>query len=297
MLLKFLRRTAAAAALLLSPAAFGQAPVTTTDADPALWVVKDKDTTIYLFGTVHVLKPGLTWLDEAVKTAFDASDEVVLELADPMGPATMAAVMKLGITTTGPTLSEKLSPEQRARFEPELTKLDMPLMLFDRQKPWMAAVSLQMLPLMKLGYDPTSGPEVVLIAAAKAAGKPVIGLETPEQQLGYLDSMPEAQQLAFLDSTLGQIGKVGAQTEAMVSTWAKGDDKALAKLIAGDKDSKAVTEVLLTSRNRAWAKWIGARMDRPGTVFLAVGAGHLAGKDSVQAFLKKHRLTAKRIRY
>lgn len=296
-MLKFLRRAAAAAALLLSPAAYAQAPKAPTDADPALWVVRDKDTTLYLFGTVHVLKPGMTWFDEAVKDAFDASDEVVLELADPTGPETMAAVLKLGMTTSGPTLSEKLSDEQRAHFTPAIEKLELPAAVFDRQKPWMAAVTLQMFPLLKLGYDPAVGPETVLISAAKKAGKPVSGLETPEEQLRYLDNMPEKEQLAFLGSTLEHLPKVGEETAKMVTIWAKGDDKGIGRMMAAGTDSKVVTEALLTARNRRWADWIDKRMAKPGTVFVAVGAGHLAGKHSVQSFLKQYRLKAKRIKY
>src|SRR3546814_4255363 len=88
------------------------------DADPALWVVKDEDTTIYLFGTVHVLKPGLSWFDEAVKTAFDASDQLMLELVMPEDRAEMAKVMMpLAIDQSGKTLSSRLGPEQLKAYQ------------------------------------------------------------------------------------------------------------------------------------------------------------------------------------
>src|SRR3546814_10818020 len=100
------------------PAKAAAAPVAVTDADPALWVVKDEDTTIYLFGTVHVLKPGLGWFDEAVKTAFDASDQLMLELVMPEDQAEAAKVMMpLAIDRSGKTLSSRLNPEQLAAYQ------------------------------------------------------------------------------------------------------------------------------------------------------------------------------------
>src|SRR5690606_36748704 len=92
------------------------APVVAQDADPALWVVKDHDTTIYLFGTIHVLKPGLSWFDEAVKKAFDQSGTLVLEMVEPDQETQQSVVMSKAFDTAGPTLLEKLPAEQRAEF-------------------------------------------------------------------------------------------------------------------------------------------------------------------------------------
>ena len=292
---KPLSRLLAALALLFAPAAWAQAA---KPADPALWVVEDEDTTIYLFGTVHVLRPGMDWFDGAVWAAFNQSDELVMELADPTGPATMAAILKLGMTTSGPTLTEKLSPAQRAVYTPAIEKLGLPAAALDRQKPWMASVTLSMLPLVKAGYNPMSGPEMILLAAAKKAKKPVAGLETPEEQLGFFDRMPEAKQIEGLIESLQQADKVVPMTDSMVESWAKGDPAAIARYISeAPGSSPEMVRFLLTDRNARWAAWIAKRMEKPGNLFIAVGAGHLAGKQSVQAWLARRGLKAKRILY
>ncbi|MCW3835375.1 TraB/GumN family protein [Sphingomonas canadensis] len=294
-MLNFLSRAFAALALLLAPAAHAQVA---RPADPALWVVQDEDTTIYLFGTVHVLRPGLQWFDSAVWAAFNQSDELVMELADPSGPETVATIMKLGMTTTGPTLSEKLTEEQRAIYLPALKGMGLPPALLDRQKPWMASVTLSMLPLLKAGYDPASGPESILLAAARKGGKTVAGLETVEEQLGFFDKMPEAAQIAGLIDGLKRLDAVTPMTDNMVDAWAKGDPDTLGRLVSeAPGSSPEMVRFLLTDRNANWAKWITQRMAQPGEVFIAVGAGHLAGKQSVQAFLAKRGLKAKRILY
>lgn len=305
-----MKTTATALALLLALPACGQrtspAPVSnagsnagaTTDADPALWMVKDADTTIYLFGTIHVLKPGLSWFDEAVKTAFDRSDQLVLELVAPDGPTAQAIIMRKGLVTTGPTLTQQLPAAKRENYARVLAGLGLPANALDRMKPWYAAMNLSLLPIMKLGYDPAKGPETVLTTAARSAGKPVIGLETFEQQIGYFDALSPAAQTQFLVTTVDDVPKAGSEMEKMVAEWSRGDPDALARDMNDSlKDSPEVARTLLVDRNRRWAGWIEHRLKTPGTIFVAVGAGHLAGPESVQAQLAKDGVKAMRISY
>ncbi|RYY35113.1 MAG: TraB/GumN family protein, partial [Sphingomonadales bacterium] len=165
--MRLFSRLFALLALLFAPAAYAQ------DADPAIWVVKDADTTIYLFGTVHVLKPGLSWFDEGVKAAFDKSDEVVLEMVEPPLAEMQALMLKTGVSFTGPTLSEKLPEANRATLATAATDLGMPAAGLDRFEPWLGALMASLAPLAKAGYDPESGAERTISAAAKAANKPV----------------------------------------------------------------------------------------------------------------------------
>ncbi|MBX3565858.1 MAG: TraB/GumN family protein [Sphingomonas sp.] len=294
MLKKLFGLAAALAALVAAPGWAQEAK----DADPALWVVKDADTTIYLFGTVHVLKPGLSWFDEAVKAAFDKSDEVVLEMIEPAPAEMQALVMKTAISTTGPNLSDKLPEASRAALGKVAADLGTAPAALERFEPWFVALTASMAPLPKLGYDPESGAERTISAAAKAANKPLIGLETAEQQLGFLDTMPEDLQVKFLVSTLDSYDKSGAMLDKMVSNWSAGDAVALGETMnEALRETPEVGKLLLADRNVRWADWIAARMEKPGTVFVAVGAGHLAGSDSVQAQLAKHKLTAVRVEY
>jgi uncharacterized protein YbaP (TraB family) len=268
------------------------------DADPALWVVKDADTTIYLFGTVHLLKPGLSWFDEGVKKAFDSSDELVLEMVQPAPAAMQSLVMAKGFTTTGPTLPERLPAADRPMYLKTLADLGIPSAVFDRAQPWLVATNLSLLPLLKLGYDPASGPESVLTAAATTEKKTIAGLETPEQQIGFLANLSEPTQVAFLESTLKDLPKTAETMDDMVGAWSRGDPAKLGELMNdGVKDTPELAKTLLYDRNARWAQWIKARLAKPGTVFIAVGAGHLAGQQSVIEQLKALKVSATRVPY
>lgn len=277
--------------------AIAPAPAT-VDADPALWVVKDKDTTIYLFGTIHVLKPGMSWFDDGVKKAFDSSDELVLEMVQPDQATMQNIVLSKAYSLTGPTLIERLPETDRSGYLNAMHSLGIPLAAFDRAQPWFAATNLSLLPLMKLGYDPKSGPETVLTEAAATEKKAIEGLETPEQQIGYLAGLPDKVQLQFLESTLKDLPKTEETMNGMVAAWSRGDPDALAKFMNdGLDDSPELAKTLLFDRNARWAQWIKARLGKPGTVFIAVGAGHLAGQQSVIDQLKTLHIKAKRVAY
>lgn len=303
-MIRTLAAAVSAVALCLSLPACAQQPAqaparAANDADPALWVVKGKQTTVYLFGTIHVLKPGLTWFDEAVKSAFDKADEVKLEIVMP-DPATMQGLVQAtGVAPAGtPPLTQRLPEGKRAAFTKAVTDLGLPANALDRFKPWLAATQLSVAPLSKLGYDSANGPEEVITEAAKQAHKPLSGLETPQQQLGFFGSLSEQAQLQFLESTVDELPTLDKQMASMVDEWARGDPEALAREMNDElKSSPEVAKVLLVDRNRNWAQWIKQRMTKPGTVFIAVGAGHLAGPDSVQAQLAKLGLKAERVKY
>lgn len=294
-MLKFLTRALAALAVLLTPAAHAQA---VQDADPAIWVVRDKDTTIYLFGTFHALKPGLTWFDEAVKDAFDASDEVMLEMVLPDPAALQPVVMRLAANDGGPTITELLPQDKRAPYASAMTAAGLPPAMFETMDPWFPAVTLAALSLPKHGYDPSQGAEQVITAAAKAANKPVGGFETAEQQLGYFDGLPRPLQVKFLVQTVDELPELGPTLDTMLARWSSGDADGLGKAMNDNlAETPEIANVLLFQRNERWADWIAERMKRPGTVFVAVGAGHLAGPKSVQFYLSKRKLKARRIRY
>lgn len=267
------------------------------DADPALWVVKDDDTTIYLFGTVHILKPGLSWYDEAVKDAFEKSDRLVLELVEPSPAETQALFSKLAIDTSGKTLRSKMTDADRPVYEAAMGKIGLPVAAFDPLDPWAAAVTLSVLAMQKKGFDPNSGAEKQLTAAAKAANKPVEGVETMEFQLGVFDSISEADQVEFLTETARTIDDAEANMDKMVDLWAKPDPDQLGRLMNEGLTNRKLYDALLTKRNANWTKWISAQMQKPGVTFMAVGAGHLAGPTSVQALLPAYGLNAVRVAY
>lgn len=260
---------------------------------PALWKVSDEDTTIYLFGTVHALPQDVTWFDGRIERAFDGSQELVTEIDLDQAAASSQALAAAGMLPPGQNLRELMSEENRVQFEEALVSLGLPVEALDRFEPWFAAMTLTLLPLVKDGYQTDSGVELAL--GKKAAGKERGALETIQQQIDLFDGLPMDAQLTFLDQTVEAVPNASKSLDAMVAEWVKGDAQQLAKLLNSELTDPALYARLLTQRNANWAGWIENRLAEPGTVFVAVGAGHLAGKGSVQDQLRRHGLKAKRV--
>lgn len=285
-------------ALLGAPAAAATVPAPKpVDLDPALWVVKDADTTIYLFGTVHALDGRGEWFNDEVKTAFDASNELVLEVVIPDDPAPLQAILtKIAIEPTGPTLTDKLSPRGRTRLAAVLKKHQMPAVALDRYKPFYAEMIVSSLEVTGLGLNRDNGVEMTLSRAATAAKKPIAGIETMDYQLGLFANLSEQEQLRTLEESLGELGTLPDTVNKLTRAWGRGDaDKVAALLSDTGKQSPALFKALVVDRNRHWAQWIAERMKQPGTLFMAVGAGHLAGPQSVQHALRAYGLRANRV--
>ena len=305
MIVKTLRNLSLVCALASAGAAQAEQPLepvpppreATVDVDPALWVVRDDDTTIYLFGTIHILKPGLSWFDEGVKTAFDSSDELVMELVEPSAAESQQIFARYGLDSKGKVLTSKLSAAERTEYETVMQKFSLPVAAMEPLDPWAVAVTLQLLGLQKTGFDVNSGVEIQLTAAAKAAHKPIGGVETMDSQLAIFDGLPEKNQVRFLMDSVRTIDDIGAGMDDLVDTWSKPDPEALAKLMNDGLADPVLYSRLLTQRNANWAHWIDKRMQKPGTIFMAVGAGHLAGQVSVQNLLRAYGRESQRVIY
>lgn len=293
---KLFRRFAAPIVLLLAffsvAAPARQEP---TSVHPALWKVADADTTIYLFGTIHALPQGVKWFTGPIAAAFDGSDELVTEIAGGAAGDVAAVTARLALLPPGQTLRAMMAEADRKAFEGALAYYGLSADAYDRFEPWFAAVALSNLPMTKAGYDPATGVEAVLDSKAKALNRPHQGLETAEYQLGLFDALPIESQKNYLNEIVKQTPTIAAELLAIVTEWKRGNAAKLAELMNSEEDDPKLVEALLTNRNRAWAQWIKARMDRPGKVFLAVGAGHMAGKDSVQERLQDLGFTVTRL--
>ena len=286
------------AAMQAQPApAPATAPVAqTVQARPAIWMVKDADTTVYMLGTVHLLKPNIEWKTGPVKRAYDASQEVVLEMIPPDDAAMQQLTLSKGIDRDGPPLTQKLDAATRAKYEAAMQKFGLPVAQFEMMQPWLVATVLGVTQWVKEGFDPNSGVDKKIKDAATKDGKKLVGLETAEQQIGFLADMPEPLQLRFLSAGLDDMDQGKAMVDRMMAAWTEGKPDDLAKVMNEGMDKvPEVHKILLTDRNQRWAEWIDARMKQPGTVFMAVGAGHLAGKDSVQDYLAKKNMKAVRV--
>lgn len=291
-----------ALALAAAPAAAQDAavpanPAYDQKADPALWVVQDADTTIYLFGTVHILKPGISWFDGAVKQAFDKSDRLVLEIVEPDAATTQMLFAKYGLDQSGKPLSAKMTEEEKATYAKAMEKVGLPAASFEPFDPWAVAITMQVVGLQKGGYDVTSGVETQLTAAAKAANKPIGAVETIEQQLQIMDSLPQETQVKFLIESATMVDEMAASMDNMVTLWAKPDPEGLAQLMNEGLSDPKLHAAMLTRRNANWAVWIRQQLEQPGTIFMAVGAGHLSGSTSVPHLLSAYGITTQRIAY
>jgi uncharacterized protein YbaP (TraB family) len=280
-----------------APAAAASAKL--PDTDPALWVVKDADTTIYLFGTFHALDGKTDWFNDEVKAAYDRSSKVYLEVVKPEDQAAMMPLLqKYWLASDGKTLGSRLSEKGRKDLADALAYLGAPAAALDPFKPFAASMMLALLGSQKVGKSGEQGAEAIITAAAKKSAKPVDQLETLEFQMALFDKLPEAEQIRMLEYTASTIKEMDSQFARMTKAWNNGDAEGLAAMMNEMQgQSPALYELLLAGRNRTWADWVENRLKAPGTVFVAVGAGHLAGKDSVQDYLAKQGIKTSRINY
>jgi uncharacterized protein YbaP (TraB family) len=285
---RHLSRFGVIALLTLSAPAFAQ---------PALWEVKSGSSTVYLFGTVHLLPNDTNWHYPALDKALAASDSLTIELTDDDPARMQALVMQYGLDPAHP-LSAQLTPSENATLAKAAQSADVPggEPTLEMMRPWLAALTLTLAPLIKAGLDPAHGVDKLLQAQMIKAGKPVNALETSEQQIGFLANLPQPLQLDFLRDTLHDADKDSGELTGLVTAWKNGDTAAIAHLEDDDvrQQSPALYQTLIVDRNKAWAEKIAALLRHPGTVFIAVGAAHLAGPDSVQAQLGKLGIDAQR---
>ncbi|MDB5715524.1 MAG: TraB/GumN family protein [Sphingomonadales bacterium] len=287
----------ALAALVLLSCRSNQTEAAPPQAKPALWKVSDADTTIYLFGTIHILPKDLVWQSPKIDKAIRASDTLMLEtVLDPDPAKTAAILMQLGISPNLPPLMERVPANKRAVLQKVIDKAGVPLTVLDKFETWAAALTLASAGMKELDASPEYGSEKILTARFITDHKPVAGLETPTQQLGFFDGLPEAAQRAFLLSIADDQSDPKAEFDKMIKAWSSGNVKQIALSFDDElKTTPELNDALLKRRNANWTAWIQARMAKPGTVFMAVGAGHLAGPGSVEAMLAAKGIKAVRL--
>jgi uncharacterized protein YbaP (TraB family) len=286
-----------------SAKAKGAAPIAQSSADssfkPALWTLKDDDTTIYLFGTIHALRSDAQWLTPALKAKLDASSELVLEVTGTDDAQNMQAkVMQHALNSSGKSLSAMLSDADRTAYHAALSVYAVPPTALDSFKPWYAATLLAMLPLIKAGYDPTQGAEAKLTEAAKAGNKRITALETIDQQMAIFGNLSDEEQLSYLKESVENHEEALTMIDEMVHLWRTGQEEAVGDLMNKSLEtSPQLAEALLFRRNEIWAGQLQEKLQQPGTIFVAVGAGHLSGSRSVQDYLAKKGLKVERLQY
>ena len=239
------------------------------EAAPAIFVVGDADTTVYLFGTFHALDGKSDWFNNGVRHAFDQSNELVLEtvISEPVFPQI--------VSHPAPVQLRNLSVTPSASF--------------------LASTRMAISAGRSKGLQVDNGADMVLRRAAEADGKSVEGLETLQSQLNMFTRMPEAGAAP----TAGAPNAMNSLSDSMLEmqeAWKQGDQAIFVRMLGQlERGSPNTYRMMFTERNERWADWIRARLQTPGTVFVAVGAGHLAGKDSVLVKLAERGIPSARV--
>lgn len=285
-------QTPAASSAPATPVATEAAPPL---AHPALWKVADEDTTIWLFGTIHILPEKVAWYAGPIASALDGSGELVTEIPIGETAQSQGVIMAKGGREDGKTLRETLSADQRARYEEAMTGLGLPVAMFDGNDAWFAALMLTMVPLQLGGYNLADGIDTQVAEKARTLNLTNEALESADYQINLFENLPQETQNSYLDEVVKSLPSTKSDIDSMVAAWEKGDADALAALLNEQEDDPVMRATLLTNRNEAWAAWLKQRLDKPGTVFVAVGAGHLAGAGSVQDQLARLGISTERV--
>jgi uncharacterized protein YbaP (TraB family) len=276
-----------APALAQRPAPSAAAPSAAAEALPPAWLVRDRDTEILLFPTVHALPEGSRWLAPHIARRFDEADTLIVETRLPEDPATLAPmVAAAGIDPGLPPLSERLPEALYAKVVDAAGRLGLPMPALDRMQLWLISTSFSQAALSAVGIEARHGVEPALLARAERAGKALVVLETPQEQLGFFAGLSPGDQQIMLEATLADLANTRAEVDGLLKLWRQGDMDGIVRDFAGEAGaSPSLNETLLAGRNRRWAAFLAGRMASPGRLFVAVGAAHFGGPDGLLALL------------
>jgi len=273
--------------LVLSPLAGPAA------AEPPVWVVRDQDSTLVLFGSVHVLPRGLDWRPDALDAALAKADDLWFETAvDPASQAeAVQAMQNAAWLPAGQALSTLLSPAGRARLARVCATLGLSPADFEAMRPWLVDLKLGLTALARQGALASAGVEQTLADAAPAATRRAF--ETPTEQIAFFAEAPVADQVASLEDTLRQLEEDPAFYDRLIDAWSRGDVNGVEALGLSPMKQVSLTlyDQLIVQRNRRWVETIAVRMAGSGETVIVVGVGHLIGPDSVPALLRARGFT------
>jgi hypothetical protein len=290
MLKQLMRRVVAALGIPLLLGAGSAQAVAPKIARPALWEVSDPDTTIYLFGTIHLLPTNLQWRTAKFDEAVASSQQLVVEtIVDQQNlQSIQQAKFSLGFSQGLPPIVKRVPPTKIQRLRAAMAKSGVPENVYNQMETWLAALTLLSVQFAEMGLNGAHGPEEILRQQFLSSHKPIGELETNIEQFGYFDRMPEKAQRALLEGSIEPISSMDREFGGMLASWSRGDVNGIARTFNHElSESPEMRRSLLEQRNANWAKWIEQRLAHPGTIMVAIGAGHLAGKDSVLELLRK----------
>lgn len=267
-------------------------------AEPALWMIRDADSTMYFYGTIHLRKAGAPWGGSAAEQALAEAQEVwtEVEISAARDAELQGVVGRMGYDPAH-TLSSLMTPARAAQLKTAAASLGMPLTQLDQMKPWLASLTISVVPMVQAGYDPEAGVDHSVDRIARAAGKRMRWFETGEQQIQFMAGFADPLQLEMLYDSMDDLAKGTAEMQRMEAAWEVGDDATLAHDMVADmaRQYPELYDVMLKRRNAAWADVLTREMAGSGVDFIAVGTAHLVGPDSVLALMRARGFKVERI--
>ncbi len=272
-------------------------PARAETAHPALWVVRDADSTVYLFGTIHVMKDDVDWFSPSLHKRFDSAGELWLEVPDLDNTAgVMQAMQKYAVNPKG-DMTRGLSDAEVARIDALGAPYGLSAARLQGVRKWAVGLFLVTQKIAAMGYDPKVGVDLTLLQRARASAKPVHGFETLDQQMQILAPADDAEDVASLRQSLKDAETLETDLPPLLKAWEEGDDATMVRELIDHMKAEdpAGYQRLIVARNAAWEPQVENILKGKGTVFVAVGAGHLIGPDSLIAMLKAHGITVERV--
>ena len=262
----------------------------TAHAASPVWAIHGDHNTVYLAGSVHLLKASDSALPTAFERAYTGSHTLIMEIdlgkVDPMAAANWMA--EHGMLPAGTDLKTALGAARYQRVSTEATRLGMPMEMVGQFAPWVLGLQLMDMQYAKDGFDSESGVEQQLEHRAQTDGKATVGLETLEEQLGFFEALTPDQQAKFLDLVLNDLHTVDTDTQEVVAAWRAGDAAKLAALLSDEyKQFPALYRSLVTDRNKRWEPQLEKLLHDKDNYFVVVGALHLVGDGGLLELLRK----------
>jgi uncharacterized protein YbaP (TraB family) len=269
------------------------------DAEPAMiWVAEGASNRVYLLGSIHVLREQDHPLPKIVNTVYDDAEQLVMELdMDDIDPFLVLKTMtEYGILQDGRTLKDVMGPEMYAQAELAAAEIEIPLDLLDQSEPWLAALTAQELIMMRVGFKASFGIEMYLTEKAKKDGKPISGLETIVDQLGFLDGLSLDTQSEWLLQSLVEGRRLEMLIDELVAAWRIGDVAFLEQELLRDLDANPeLNQAILVDRNKRWVSPILRMLEKDEDYLVIVGAAHLVGENGVPDLLSREGVRIKQL--
>ena len=275
--------------LLGSLTAFAEAPV---------WAIRGAHNTVYLAGSVHLLRSKDATLPAAFEQAYKNAAALVMEIdLDDLDPAAAQSwMLEHGMIGDEKTLGDIIGKQRFQRVEQEGNRLGLPVEALQQLEPWLVAMTLAQLQYMKLGFDPEQGVEKQLERKAQADHKEITGLETLEEQLGLLANMPADDQAKFLDLTLEEMHETEGETDALLSAWRTGNAQKLASMLSDEyRVAPVLYRTLVADRNKRWMPQLEKLLKSDKDYLVVVGALHLVGTGGLLELTKARGYNAKQL--